>query len=304
MIYTVTLNPSLDYIVQCHSFTIGATNRAEQETITAGGKGINVSRVLCNLGIPSVTIGFIAGFTGKEIDRQLQTYGLISDMIHLEEGCSRINLKLQAEEETELNGMGPSIPAESMKLLYQKLQNLREQDTLVLSGSIPQGMPSDLYQKIIQHVPGIPVIVDAAGGSLLCTLPEHPFLIKPNQSELEGLTHTVVKDWQDTIEPMRQLQRKGARNIITSLGKEGATFLTEDGHVFHATVECENAVNTVDAGDSMIAGFLSGYMWKHDSSVSFREAVAFGSATAIQIGFADRKDVEAMLPHVRVDSVI
>lgn len=297
MIYTLTLNPSLDYIVKVNNLKLGKTNRTARETINPGGKGINVSIVLHNLSIPSVALGFLAGFTGNEIEKRLNKQNITCDMIYLPEGMSRINCKLQSDEETEVNGMGPEIDTEHLEALVQKLKYLNNDDILVLSGSIPPSLPEDIYAELITHLSSssISVIVDTTGSSLLSTLPCHPFLIKPNKAELEELVGHPLLSTKDIFTAMKELQKKGARNIITSLGKDGAVMLCETGKKYACSIENVQAVNTVGAGDSMVAGFIASYFFTYDCKESFAYATACATASACSEGFARKEEVMRLL---------
>lgn len=305
MIYTLTLNPSLDYILKVPDLTLGQTNRACMESIKAGGKGINVSIVLHNLSISSKALGFVAGFTGREIEKRLQHTGINTDMITVQEGLSRINCKLQSDEETEVNGIGPVIPEEAVISLQNKLASLTEEDVLVLAGSIPSSLPEDIYAEIIHNLK-VPcnVIVDTTGKSLLCTLSSHPFLIKPNKAELEELCNTHITTISDVIACMKSLQEKGARNIITSLGKEGAVMLTENSNIFHCYASNVRAVNTVGAGDSLVAGFIASYFVSFDYKEAFRYAVTCATASACSMDFVQKKDISFFKDLITFDTLI
>lgn len=297
MIYTLTLNPSLDYIVKVKDLKLGETNRTAEETINPGGKGINVSIVLHNLSVPSVALGFLAGFTGSEIEKRLNEENITCDMIHLPEGMSRINCKLQSAEETEVNGMGPEIDRFHLETLVQKLKSLTEDDILVLSGSIPPSLPKNIYAVMITHLnsSSIPVIADTTGSSLLSTLPLHPFLIKPNRAELEELCNHTLSSNEEIFTAMKELQKKGAHNIITSLGKEGAVMLCETGKKFSCRIDNVKAVNTVGAGDSLVAGFIASYFNTHDYQKAFTYSVACATASACSEGFAQKEEVQSLL---------
>lgn len=299
MIYTLTLNPSLDYIVKVNDLKLGETNRTTEETINPGGKGINVSIVLHNLSVPSIALGFLAGFTGKEIERQLAKESIKCDMIHLPEGMSRINCKLQSNEETEVNGMGPMIDQEHLDTLIQKLKSLTEDDILALSGSIPPSLSKDIYAKLITHLASssIPVIADTTGSLLLSTLPFHPFLIKPNRSELEELSNQTLASVEEIFAAMKELQKKGARNIITSLGKEGAVMLCETGEKYACCINNVKAVNTVGAGDSLVAGFIASYFNTYDYKSAFIYSVACATASACSEGFARNDKIQDLINH-------
>lgn len=298
MIYTVTFNPAIDYIVRLDSFKAGATNRVTYEKVLGGGKGINVSIVLSNLGIKSTALGFLAGFTGDEIRRQLEGFGVAHAFISLEQGFSRIDVKIKAGEETEVNGQGPDIPKDKRDLLFQKLEQLKENDTLVLAGSIPKTLPDDIYERIMARLEKnkLRIVVDAEKRLLLNVLKYHPFLIKPNQHELGDMFDVVLKTDDEVIAHAKKLQEKGARNVLISMGGDGAIFVGEDGATYKSKVPKGTLVNSVGAGDSMVAGFLTGF---EESGGDFKRAflmgVASGSASAFSEELATREEVEALL---------
>lgn len=297
MIYTVTFNPSIDYIVSMENFTAGTVNRTSQEMIFPGGKGINVSLVLKNLGCESTALGFAAGFTGQEIIRLLEARGVTTDFISLKEGISRINVKLQARQETEINGQGPNIASEDIRVLYEKLDMLTDQDTLVLAGSIPAAMPKTIYMDIMDHLKGknIRIVVDATGDLLMNVIPYHPFLIKPNHHELGELFHIRLHDKDEVIHYAKLLQEKGARNVLVSMAGEGAVLVTEDGQQFQAQAPKGTVVNSVGAGDSMVAGFLYGYGLGGNYEEAFQYGVCTGSASAFSEELATKEAVEALM---------
>ena len=297
MIYTVTFNPSLDYIVRLDSFTAGAINRTKYEQVLGGGKGINVSIVLHNLGVESTALGFTAGFTGQEIERQLQSFGCTSDFIHLPLGFSRINVKVKAGEETEINGQGPEITDEALAELFTKLSQLKSGDTLVLAGSIPKSMPDDIYERIMASLEkkDIRIVVDATCRLLLNVLKYHPFLIKPNNHELGEMFGIELHGAEEILTYARKLQDKGARNVLISMAGDGAILLTESGEIFHCPAPKGTLVNSVGAGDSMVAGFITGYMGSGSYEKAFYMGVATGSASAFSENLATRPEVEALL---------
>lgn len=294
MVYTVTLNPSLDYIVSVNDLKLGLTNRTEAELILPGGKGINVSTVLGNLGIGSTALGFVAGFTGDEIVRRVEAMQVRSDFIRLQEGVSRINVKLRSVDGTEINGMGPAIGAEAMELLMEKLDHLREGDMLVLAGSIPPSLPDDIYSKMLERLDGrgILTVVDATGNLLLDTLSHHPFLIKPNNHELGALFGVELSDREAVVPYARELQTRGARNVLVSMGGAGAVLVAEDGQVYTSKAPEGTLVNSVGAGDSMVAGFLAGWMEQEAYGHAFFMGLAAGSASAFSEYLASRAEVE------------
>lgn len=296
MIYTVTFNPSLDYIVSVDDFKIGLTNRTSSELLLPGGKGINVSTVLMNLGIESTALGFIAGFTGEEVVRRLEKMGVKNGFIQIEEGFTRINLKLKSIDGMEINGMGPAISEEKVQLLMDKLDTLGEGDVLFLSGSIPASMPDDAYQKIMERLDGrgVQIAVDATKDLLLNVLPYHPFLIKPNNHELGEIFGVELKTRESVVPYAKQLQEKGAVNVLVSMAGEGAVLVAEDGSVYETPAPKGKLINGVGAGDSMVAGFMAGYMEKQDYEHAFHMGVASGSASAFSENLATKPEIEAV----------
>ncbi|MDO4614246.1 MAG: 1-phosphofructokinase [Lachnospiraceae bacterium] len=298
MIYTVTFNPSLDYIVRVENFTLGTVNRTYYENILPGGKGINVSIVLKNLGHESTVLGFMAGFTGREIEARLADYGVSSDFIGVKEGLSRINVKMKSNEESEINGQGPKITDENIEELYAKLDSLKSGDMLVISGSIPNTLPDDMYERIMSRLEGrgIDIVVDATRDLLVNVLKYHPFLIKPNNHEL-GEIYGVTLATQDEVIPYaKKLQEEGARNVLISMAGEGAVFISEKGDVLKSPAPKGKVVNSVGAGDSMVAGFLTGYMDNDgDYEKAFKMGLCTGSASAFSPDLATRPEVEALL---------
>lgn len=295
MIYTVTFNPAIDYIVRMPEFIAGATNRVNYEQVLGGGKGINVSIVLKNLGIDSTALGFISGFTGKEIIRQLHSFGCKSDFIELPNGFSRINVKIKTnDEETEVNGQGPDIPANAIEELFAKLDKLTAGDTLVLAGSIPKTLPDDIYEKIMARLENrnINIVVDATKNLLLNVLKYHPFLIKPNNHELAEMFNVTLTCNDDIITYAKKLQDMGAKNVLVSMGKDGAILVAEDGSITYSPVPKGKLVNSIGAGDSMVAGFLTG---TNSYEKAFYMGVATGSASAFSENLATRSEVEALL---------
>lgn len=297
MIYTVTFNPSLDYVVTVKDFTVGIVNRTAEEIIFPGGKGINVSMVLQNLGYESTALGFMAGFTGQEIARRLEEKGVRSDFIHVKEGNSRINVKLRSTQETEINGQGPAIGSEDIQKLYEKLDALQEGDLLVLAGSIPDVMPRTIYMDIMAHLQEkkIRVVVDATRDLLLKVLPYRPFLIKPNHFELGDIFGVELKNQDMVAKYARKLQDMGARNVLVSMAGDGAVLVTEDGQEFCSKAPEGEVINSVGAGDSMVAGFLAGYLSSGNYKDAFRWGVCTGSASAFSSELATRTEVEELM---------
>lgn len=300
MVYTVTFNPSLDYIVSVEGFQMGKTNRTAKEQMLPGGKGINVSTVLKNLGIPNIALGFSSGFTGEEIKRRVEEMGLASDFINLQNGYSRINVKMKDFDGTEINGQGPDIsPSETEKLL-EKLDGLKEGDVLVLAGSIPRTMPDSIYSDILRRLDGkgILTVVDATGELLLHVLEYSPFLIKPNNHELGEIFQVKLETREDVAPYARKLQEKGARNVLVSMAGQGAVLLDENGQVHMLPAPKGKLVNAVGAGDSMVAGFLAGWLKKKDYEYAFRMGISAGSASAFSENLATKKEVEEVYRQV------
>ena len=293
MIYTVTFNPALDYVVRVQDFTPGAVNRTCSEHIFYGGKGINVSAVLATLGFESTALGFIAGFTGDEIERGVKTLGFQSDFIRVKEGMSRINVKLKSNEESEINGMGPRITAEDVKGLFDKLEQLKEGDVLVLSGSIPASMDDRIYETIMAKLSGrgIRVVVDAEKGLLLNVLKYHPFLIKPNNHELGQMFGRMLKTEEEIAEHARRLQDMGAGNVLISMAGDGALMVTETGELYRLGVARGTVKNSVGAGDSMVAGFLAGFLQNGDYEHALKLGTAAGGATAFSDGLGVKSEI-------------
>lgn len=297
MIYTVTFNPSLDYIVSVRNFEEGSVNRASDEMILPGGKGINVSIVLNNLGMESHLLGFIAGFTGKEIERMVSDDGCISEFIKVDNGFSRINVKMRSEKESEINGIGPAISNSEMTQLLDKLDKLKEGDVLVLAGSIPASIPDTIYYDIMKMLSDrkIMIVVDATKDLLLNVLPLHPFLIKPNKQELAEMMNLENLSKEDIVKNAFELQKRGARNVLVSMAGEGAILVTEDGNVYSSAAHKGNVVNSVGAGDSMVAGFIYGYLKNKDYKEAFETGLCAGSASAFSQNLATKEQVEELL---------
>lgn len=297
MIYTVTFNPSLDYIVSVRNFEEGSVNRASDEMILPGGKGINVSIVLNNLGMESHLLGFIAGFTGKEIERMVSDDGCISEFIKVDNGFSRINVKMRSEKESEINGIGPAISNSEMTQLLDKLDKLKEGDVLVLAGSIPASIPDTIYYDIMKMLSDrkIMIVVDATKDLLLNVLPLHPFLIKPNKQELAEMMNLKNLSKEDIVKNAFELQKRGARNVLVSMAGEGAILVTEDGNVYSSAAHKGNVVNSVGAGDSMVAGFIYGYLKNKDYKEAFETGLCAGSASAFSQNLATKEQVEELL---------
>lgn len=296
MIYTVTLNPALDYIVSVPDFQLGKTNRTATEQMFPGGKGINVSIVLKNLGFDSTALGFTAGFVGKEIQRKLEEQEIPSRFIHLDSGCSRINVKLKDFDGTEINGKGPAITSVQLQTLFDQLNQLTNEDILLLAGSIPNSIPSTLYRDIMKQLENrqIPIIVDATGDLLMEVLPYHPFLVKPNHHELGELFAVKLSTKEEVIPYAQKLRERGASNVLVSMSKEGAVLVDANGKVYCSEAPSGKLVNAVGAGDSMVAGFLCGWLEKHSYKHAFYMGLAAGSASAFSETLATRDLAEQL----------
>lgn len=297
MIYTVTFNPSLDYVIQVDKLVPGEINRTTHEAVYPGGKGNNVSVILSNLGHSSKALGFTAGFTGEALENMLKEFGCDTAFIRLPEGSTRINVKINAGEETEINGQGPVITEEAQSALFEQLDALKEEDILVLAGSIPNTLPSDIYERILEHLQGrgIHFVVDATKELLLKVLKYHPFLIKPNNHELGEMFGVTLKTRDEIVTYAKKLQEMGAKNVLVSMAGDGAILLTEDGIIYKAKPPKGKVLNSVGAGDSMVAGFLTGYLNTGDYEKAFRLGVVTGSATAFQYWLATKEDIVALM---------
>ena len=289
MIYTVTFNPSLDYVVQVEHFQGDAVNRTSEEHVYPGGKGNNVAVIVSNLGMKSRALGFKAGFTGAAMEQMLQEFGCDTDFIALEEGVTRINVKVKSDDEFEINGQGPRIPDEKIRQLYEKLDALESGDVLVLSGSIPNTLPDDMYERIMERLAGtgVRISVDATKDLLMNVLKYHPFLIKPNNHELGEMFGVTLESDDEIAEYARKLQEMGARNVLVSMAGDGAILVTEDGSVLKQLPPAGEVVNSVGAGDSMVAGFLAGYLKTGSYEEALKLGTAAGSATAFTSWLAD-----------------
>lgn len=297
MIYTVTLSPSIDYVVRLSSMRFNVTNRTDSEEFYYGGKGINVSQVLDQLDLPSTALGFIAGFTGDAIAAGIGSSMVRTDFIRLNNGFSRINIKIKAGGETEVNGQGPDIPAEALEQLMKKLDAIQDGDILVLAGSIPKSMPDDVYERMLDRVAhkNIMIVVDATKQLLVNSLKNHPFLIKPNRLELSEIFHAEVENDQDVEKYARKLQEMGARNVIVSLGRKGAMLVDENGGVHKQGTLKQPVLNTVGAGDSMVAGFIAGYIKTGDYAYALKLGSACGNATSFLPGLATKEKIYEVL---------
>ena len=312
MIYTVTFNPSLDYIVGVDHFETGKVNRTSEEIIFPGGKGINVSIVLHNLGMESIPLGFIAGFTGNEIKRLLGTFHICDNFITVEDGISRINVKLRSliqgengekkvEEESEINGLGSGIDDAALKKFYCQLDELQKGDVLILAGSIPSVLPATIYRDIMDRLKekDILIAVDATNDLLVNVLEYHPFLIKPNNHELGEIFGVTIREKDEVITYAKKLQDMGARNVLVSMAGDGAVLVAEDGTTYQTEAPKGNVKNSVGAGDSMVAGFVYGYLTRHNYRDAFYYGVCTGSASAFSENLATKDEVEKLLATIK-----
>ena len=302
MIYTVTLSPSIDYIVRFSgAMRFNITNRCDSEEFYYGGKGINVSQVLAELELDSTALGFIAGFTGDAIEKGVRNSRIRTDFIRLSEGFTRINIKIKSGGETEINGQGPDIPQAALDELMAKLDSIRDGDTLVLAGSIPKTCPDDIYERMLKRVKSknIMIVVDATKQLLVNSLSMHPFLIKPNRLELSDIFHKEVDGKEDVIKYAGKLQEMGARNVIVSLGRKGALLLDETGGVHTCGTVKQPVVNTVGAGDSMVAGFIAGYQKTGDYGYALKLGSACGNATSFLPGLATRAKIDEIFAQIK-----
>lgn len=302
VIYTVTFNPSLDYIVSVKDFRPGMTNRTSSELMLAGGKGINVSIVLGNLGIKSTALGFIAGFTGDEIVRRLHNGGINSEFIKINDGISRINIKLKSIDGTEINGQGPHIDSSHIEQLMNRLRRLESGDVLVLAGSIPAGISDNIYKYIMDMLKdkGVQIVVDATSRLLTNVLEYNPFFIKPNQHELGDIFNVTLNTQEEVIPYALELKKMGAVNVCVSMGGKGAILVADDGNVYKAKAPDGILKNSVGAGDSLVAGFLSGWIEKKDYEYAFRKGVATGSASAFSERLATNGEVNDLIGKVTI----
>lgn len=295
MIYTVTFNPAIDYVMYADTIQSGETNRSSSEEIYFGGKGINVSLVLKELGVESKALGFIAGFTGLAIEEYLEKTGIKTDFVKLDRGFSRINVKIKSGEETEINGRGPDIPSDKVEEFLLKTDEIKNGDTLILSGSIPGSMPNDIYEKILEKLSckDIRIVVDATGDLLKNTLKYKPFLIKPNKDELAELFGKNLETKEDIITCAKKLKEMGAQNVLVSMACDGAILLDAEGKVHATSAKKGTVVNSVGAGDSMVAGFLAGAHKGYDYALKLGNAS--GAATAFSKGLASKAEIDRLM---------
>lgn len=301
MIYTVTLSPSVDYIVRMSSMRFNVTNRTDSEEYYFGGKGINVSLVLAEMDLDSTALGFIAGFTGDALEKGVRNSHIRTDFIRLNEGFTRINIKIKSGGETEINGQGPDIPDEALEQLMSKLDVIRDGDVLVLAGSIPKTLPDDVYERMLERVKqkDIMIVVDATKTLLVNSLKCRPFLVKPNRLELSEIFHATVDDDESVEKYARKLQEMGARNVIVSLGRRGAMLIDENGEKHFCGTLKQPVLNTVGAGDSMVAGFIAGYIKTKDYGYALKLGSACGNATSFLPGLATRAKIDEVLAKIK-----
>ena len=296
MVYTLTLNPSIDYIVKVEDFLEGIVNRTKEEKILPGGKGINVSVVLKNLGTENLALGIISGFTGNIIEEETKKLGIKTDFLLVHDGFSRINIKIKSEKETEINGQGPKVSDKEIKQLYEKLDKIGESDFLVLAGSVPKTLHETIYSDIMEYLKhkGLKIVVDTTGESLKNTLKHKPFLIKPNDFELGEIFGVQIKTEEDVIKYSKKLQTMGALNVLVSMGGKGALMLCENGEVKKCSAVCGDVINTTGAGDSLVAGFIAGFIKTGDYDYALKLGVASGSASAFSENLATDKEIRGI----------
>ncbi len=300
MIYTITFNPALDYTLKVSNFKIGDINRTITEKILPGGKGLNVSIVLKNLGVENTALGFIGGFTGKELKRKIEEKGIKTDFIEIENGITRINVKISSKSETAINGNGPQITEREIQLLLEKLQQINKNDIVILAGNIPKNIKNNIYEEIcmILEKKGITYVVDATKELLLNILKYKPFLIKPNKEELEETFGVKIKSEEQIIIYATKMKELGAQNVLVSLGGKGAILVSENGTIYNKCAPKGEVVSTVGAGDSMVAGFIVGYLKNHNYEEALKMGIASGSASTFSENLATKEDVEQILKQI------
>ena len=300
MIYTITFNPALDYISKVDNFEIGKINRTKEEKILPGGKGLNVSTVLKNLGFQSTALGFIAGFTGKELKTEIEKYGIQTDFIEVKEGITRINVKISSDVETALNGNGPIITEADIEKLLEQISKFNNEDIVILAGNIPKGIKNNIYEIICSKLEknGVTFVVDSTKELLINVLKYKPFLIKPNKEELEETFKEKIETKEEIIVHAKKLQLIGAQNVLISLGGEGAILLTTEGKEFYSKAPKGKVINTVGAGDSMVAGFIAGYVKSGDFEQAFKMGIATGSASSFSMNLATAEEVANLLKEI------
>ena len=300
MIYTITFNPALDYISKVDNFEIGKINRTKEEKVLPGGKGLNVSTVLKNLGFQSTALGFIAGFTGKELKTEIEKYGIQTDFIEVKEGITRINVKISSDVETALNGNGPIITEEDIEKLLEQISKFNNEDIVILAGNIPKGIKNNIYEIICSKLEknGVTFVVDSTKELLINVLKYKPFLIKPNKEELEETFKEKIETNEDIVKHAEKLQDMGARNVLISLGGDGAILITETKEVYYSKAPKGKVLNTVGSGDSMVAGFIAGYQKNRDYNEAFKMGIASGSASAFSMNLATLPEVKSLLKEI------
>ncbi|MEG2740458.1 1-phosphofructokinase [Clostridium sp.] len=305
MIYTVTLNPSIDYVIKLDNLKNGEVNRTNEEYVYPGGKGLNVSLILKELEHNNKALGFVSGFTGAYIKDTLISKGLEEDFINLENGFTRINVKVKSNEETEINGQGPNIDDLALNKLYEKLDKLKQNDILVLAGSIPNTLDSSLYENIMERLANknIKIIVDATKDLLMNVLKHKPFLIKPNNHELEELFNVKLENTKDIITYASKLKEMGAKNVLVSMGKDGALLISENEEIFISNVAKGEVKNSVGAGDSMVAGFIAGYLNSNSYEEALKLGAASGGATAFSNDLAKKEDIYKLIDEIKVERI-
>lgn len=293
MIYTVTFNPALDYVMKVEKLRYDDINRTYGEELNYGGKGINVSAVLSTLGVENIALGFKAGFTGEKLEQMLKNDGITTDFISLANGNTRINVKIKSDTELDINACGPEISDEEVAKLFEKISSLKKGDVIVLAGSVPKALPSDIYEKILAKTSekGVEAVVDSTGDLLLNVLKYKPFLIKPNNFELGDLFSVKIKNEEEIVKYAKELQKKGARNVLVSRGKDGALLIDENQNTYSIGIIPGKPLNSVGCGDSMVAGFVAGYMEKQDYAYALKLGSACSNATAFSYGLANEKGI-------------
>ena len=300
MIYTITFNPALDYILKVDNFEIGKINRTEAEKILPGGKGLNVSIVLKNLGFENTALGFIGGFTGEELQKRIEAQGINTDFIKVKKGITRINVKITSNQETALNGNGPEITDSDIQELLEKIDNIKKEDIVILAGNVPKCINKNIYEIICVNLErnGVTFIVDATKELLINILKYKPFLIKPNKEELEETFKVKISSKEDIIVYAKKMQMMGAQNVLVSLGGDGAILITSDNQILQSNAPKGKVLNTVGAGDSMVAGFLAGYIEQKNYEFALKMGISSGSASAFSMNLATKKDVESLLEQI------
>lgn len=297
MIYTVTFNPALDYIMRVDGLQSKDINRTRSEEIHYGGKGINVSVILTRLGVENKALGFVAGFSGKQIEDMLVSDGIKTDFVHLKEGYTRINVKIKCDRELDINANGPEIKREEVDALFEKLEELKSKDYLILAGSIPKALPDNMYEKILERLDGkgVNFVVDATGDLLKNVLKYKPFMVKPNHHELGEIFGVEITALEDIEKYAKKLQEMGAKNVLVSRGKDGAALIDEFGKVHTMGNVPGKIISSVGCGDSMVAGFVAGYAKEKDYAYALKLGSACGNATAFSSGLATKNEIDKML---------